>query len=222
MYCIVGLGNPGDKYAHTRHNVGFDVLDTLAAQLGISVTRSRGGALVGEGTFRGEKVALCKPQTYMNLSGEAVSALVHWYKLPPERLLVIYDDIDLAPGWLRIRREGSAGTHNGMRSIVQCLGTEAFPRIRVGIGGKPEAFELADWVLSRYHSEEELRTAKEVYAQAAEAAQEWMRNGIDSAMNRYNTKKPKPEKPPRKPASPEADGNAAPTDAPSTATGADA
>ena len=199
MFLIVGLGNPGEKYTHTRHNVGFDVLDLLSDRLSVPIARTRGGALVGEGQFAGEKVALCKPQTYMNLSGESVAQLLRWYKVPPERLLVIYDDIDLAQGWLRIRRDGSAGTHNGMRSIVGCIGTGAFPRIRVGTGGKPEEYDLADWVLSRYHGPEEKKCAETAYALAADAAMDWMRNGIDSAMNRYNTRKPKPERPPHKP-----------------------
>ncbi|NLI22896.1 MAG: aminoacyl-tRNA hydrolase [Clostridiales bacterium] len=197
MFLIVGLGNPGEKYDHTRHNVGFDVLALLSEKLRIPIDRVRNRALVGEGQFAGEKVALCKPQTYMNLSGEAVQALLCWYKLPPERLLVIYDDIDLAPGWLRIRRDGSAGTHNGMRSIICCIGTEAFPRIRVGIGGRPPQFELADWVLSHYHTPEEKQTALDAYMRAADAAVEWMRNGIQSAMTLYNTQKPKPPKPER-------------------------
>jgi len=194
MYLIVGLGNPGDKYDHTRHNVGFDVLTILSEKLHIPINRTKSNALVGEGQFEGEKVALCKPQTYMNLSGEAVQQLMHWYKLPPENLMVIYDDIDLAPGWLRIRRDGSAGTHNGMRSIVTCIGTDAFPRIRVGIGGKPPAFDLADWVLSRYITPEDRKVAFDAYSLAADAAVEWMRGGIQIAMNRYNTQKPKPPK----------------------------
>jgi PTH1 family peptidyl-tRNA hydrolase len=195
MYLIVGLGNPGEKYDHTRHNVGFDVLTFLSEKLQIPITRKKCDALIGEGTYAGQKVALCKPQTYMNLSGDAVSQLLHWYKLPPEQMLVIYDDIDLAPGWLRIRRDGSAGTHNGMRNIVERIGTETFPRIRVGIGGKPPQFELVDWVLSRYTTPEDRQTAYEAYGKAADAAMEWMRGGIESAMLRYNTKKPKPVKP---------------------------
>jgi peptidyl-tRNA hydrolase, PTH1 family len=197
MFLIAGLGNPGEKYEHTRHNVGFDVLSVLSEKLRIPINRKKSAALIGEGVFMGEKVALCLPQTFMNLSGEAIGALLRWYKLPPENLLVIYDDIDLAPGWLRIRRDGSAGTHNGMRNIVECLGTEAFPRIRVGIGGRPPEFDLVNWVLARYQTPEERKAAADAYALAAEAAMEWMRSGIDSAMNRYNTKKPKPPKPPK-------------------------
>ena len=195
MYLIVGLGNPGEKYNHTRHNVGFDVIALLSEKLNIPINRTKSNSLIGEGQYAGEKVVLCKPQTYMNLSGEAVQQLLHWYKLPPERLMVIYDDIDLAPGWLRIRGNGSAGTHNGMRSIVGCIGTEAFPRIRVGIGGRPTNFELADWVLSRYQAPEEWQSAFDAYHLAADAALAWMKTDIQTAMNRYNTKKPKPEKP---------------------------
>ena len=195
MYLIVGLGNPGDQYDHTRHNVGFDVLTLLSEKLHIPITRLRFQSMIGEGQFQGQKVVLCKPQTYMNLSGEAVQQLLHWYKATPQELMVIYDDIDLAPGWLRIRKDGSAGTHNGMRSIVSCTGSEAFPRIRVGIGGRPPSFALADWVLSRYHTPEERKTAFDAYQNAADAAIDWMQNGLPSAMNRYNTKKPKPPKP---------------------------
>jgi PTH1 family peptidyl-tRNA hydrolase len=197
MFLIVGLGNPGDKYDHTRHNVGFDVLTILSEKLRIPITRLKSRALVGEGQFMGEKVALCKPQTYMNLSGEAVQALMHWYKVPPENLLVIYDDIDLDAGWLRIRKDGSAGTHNGMRSIVACIGTDAFPRIRVGIGCRPPQFELADWVLSHYNTPAERQTAFDAYTQAADAAIEWMKSGVQSAITRFNTKRPKPPKPER-------------------------
>ena len=216
MFLIVGLGNPGDKYDHTRHNVGFDVLTLLSDKLHIPINRVKSNALVGEGVFEGQKVALCKPQTYMNLSGEAVQQLMHWYKLPPENLMVIYDDIDLAPGWLRIRRDGSAGTHNGMRSIVTCTGTEAFPRIRVGIGGRPPAFELADWVLSRYQTPEDRKIAFDAYQLAADAAMEWMKNGIQSAMNKFNTQQPKPPKPARVQKHPDQDGTESKADHPPT------
>ena len=203
MFLIVGLGNPGDKYDHTRHNVGFDVLTMLSEKLNIPINRKKSNALIGEGLFEGQKVVLCKPQTYMNLSGEAVRDLLAWYKLPPENFLVIYDDIDLAPGWIRIRPNGSAGTHNGMRSIVSCIGTEGFPRLRVGTGGCPPEYDLADWVLSHYNSPDERKAAYEAYQQAADAALEWMRNGTAAAMNRYNTRKPKLPKPQvEKPADP--------------------
>ncbi len=207
MYLIVGLGNPGSKYEHTRHNVGFDVLALLSEKLKTPVARSKSKALVGETLVAGQKVVLCKPQTYMNLSGEAVQALMRWYRVQPQNLLVIYDDIDLPPGTLRIRREGSAGTHNGMRSIIAAIGTQAFPRIRVGVGVQKEGYELADWVLSHYTTPAERQTAYDAYCLAAEAAMEFVQNGIDSAMQKYSVKKPakqkeKPEAPKTEPPSP--------------------
>ena len=198
MYLIVGLGNPGAQYEHTRHNVGFDVLSLLSEKLNAPIAKRRNFSLTGEANYAGEKVLLCAPQTYMNLSGQAVQELMSFYKIEPDHLMVIYDDIDLAPGWLRIRRSGSAGTHNGMRNIVSLIGTEAFPRIRVGTGGKPPQYDLAAWVLSKYVTPEERQIAFDAYTQAADAALEWMKSGVDSAMNKYNTRKPKPEKQPEK------------------------
>lgn len=196
MYLIVGLGNPGSKYAHTRHNVGFDVMEKLSRRLGVTISREKEEALIGECFVAGQKVILAMPQTYMNLSGEAVSRLVNWYKIPPENLLVIYDDIDLAQGAIRIRKNGSAGTHNGMRSIIGLLGYENFPRLRVGVGQKREGYELADWVLGHYIGEEQ-ETADRAFETAAEAVIDYIENGIESAMCKYNTKKekkkPKPE-----------------------------
>ena len=194
MYLIVGLGNPGPKYAHTRHNVGFDVLDALARKLGVSISRERDGALVGECFVAGQKTILALPQTYMNLSGEAVSRLVNWYRLPPENLMVVYDDIDLPPGTIRIRKSGSAGTHNGMRSIVGLLGYDHFPRLRVGVGQRRPGYELADWVLSHYLPGEEQQAADAAYALAADAIIDYIENGVESAMRKFNTKKAK--KPP--------------------------
>lgn len=196
MYLIVGLGNPGSKYAHTRHNVGFDVMEKLSRRLGVTISREKEEALIGECFVAGQKVILAMPQTYMNLSGEAVSRLVNWYKIPPENLLVIYDDVDLAQGAIRIRKNGSAGTHNGMRSIIGLLGYENFPRLRVGVGQKREGYELADWVLGHYIGEEQ-ETADRAFETAAEAVIDYIENGIESAMCKYNTKKekkkPKPE-----------------------------
>ena len=180
MYLIVGLGNPGAQYAHTRHNVGFDVVDTLARKLGVTIGRERDEALLGECFIAGQKTILALPQTYMNLSGEAVSRLVRWYRLPPENLMVVYDDVDLPQGAIRIRKNGSAGTHNGMRSIVGLLGYENFPRLRVGVGQRRPGYEL--------------QTADAAYALAADAIIEYITNGIESAMCKYNTKKTK--KPP--------------------------
>ena len=197
MYLIVGLGNPGSKYAHTRHNVGFDVLDALSKKLGVSITRERDNALTGECFVAGQKVILALPQTYMNLSGEAVLPLANYYKIPPENLMVVYDDIDLPQGHIRIRKNGSAGTHNGMRSIVGLLGYENFPRLRVGVGQKREGYELADWVLGHYIGEEQ-DAADKAFALAADAIVDYIQNGIESAMRTYNTKKEK-KKPEPKP-----------------------
>ncbi|HRX08488.1 MAG TPA: aminoacyl-tRNA hydrolase [Candidatus Limiplasma sp.] len=195
MHLIVGLGNPGDKYDHTRHNAGFDVLTLLADKLGIKTAKRKGSSLLMEGQIGGEKVILCKPQTYMNLSGAAVQELMAFYKLSPDQLLVIYDDIDIPQGYLRIRRGGSAGTHNGMRSILACIDTQDFARLRIGIGQNPGPYELADWVLSRYNTAEERQIAFDAFHLAADAAIEWVRHGVESAMRKYNTKKPKPEPP---------------------------
>ena len=198
MYLIVGLGNPGSKYAHTRHNVGFDVLEALSRKLGVSIAREKDEALVGECFVGGQKVILALPQTYMNLSGEAVSRLVRWYKIEPENLMVVYDDIDIPQGHIRIRKNGSAGTHNGMRSIIGLLGFENFPRLRVGVGQKREGYELADWVLGHYIGEE-ADVQDKAFETAADAIVEYIQNGIESAMCKYNTKKPKKPKPEPKP-----------------------
>lgn len=194
MYLIVGLGNPGSKYAHTRHNVGFDVLEALSKKLNVSISRERDNALIGECFVGGQKVILAMPQTYMNLSGEAVMPLASYFKIPPENLMVVYDDIDIPQGHIRIRKNGSAGTHNGMRSIVGLLGYENFPRLRVGVGQKREGYELADWVLGHYIGEEQ-EVADKAFAQAADAIVDYIQNGIDSAMRTYNTKKEKKKKP---------------------------
>ena len=193
MYLIVGLGNPGAKYAHTRHNVGFDVLEALSKKLNVSISRERDNALIGECFVGGQKVILAMPQTYMNLSGEAVMPLANYFRIPPENLLVVYDDIDLPQGHIRIRKNGSAGTHNGMRSIVGLLGYENFPRLRVGVGQKREGYELADWVLGHYIGEEQ-ETADKAFALAADAMVDYIQNGIESAMRTYNTKKEKKKK----------------------------
>ncbi len=193
MYLIVGLGNPGSKYAHTRHNVGFDVLDALGKKLNVSISREKNNALIGECFVAGQKVILAMPQTFMNLSGEAVMPLANFYKIPPENLLVVYDDIDLPQGHIRIRKNGSAGTHNGMRSIVGLLGYENFPRLRVGVGQKREGYELADWVLGHYIGEEQ-EVADKAFATAADAIVDYIENGIESAMRTYNTKKEKKKK----------------------------
>ena len=208
MYLIVGLGNPGQQYAHTRHNVGFDVMAVLEKKLGVTISREKGYSQTADCFVDGQKVILALPQTYMNLSGLAVRELMDYYKIPPENVLVIYDDIDIPQGTVRIRPNGSAGTHNGMRSIVAETGTEDFPRIRVGVGQRGLGWNLADWVLSHYQTAEEQEIAAKAYEQAADAVLEYLKNGINSAMNRYNTKKPKKEKSTKK-AAPEGDDAAA-------------
>ena len=205
MYLIVGLGNPGQQYAHTRRNVGFDVMEKLARKLNVTIGREKDYSTIGECFVGGQKVILCLPQTYMNLSGLAVRELMDYYRIPPENLCVIYDDIDLPQGFLRIRASGSAGTHNGMRSIVGETGLEDFPRIRVGVGQRALGWQLADWVLSRYQTPEEQEAADKAYDLAAEAVLEYIENGIQSAMTKYNTKKPKKEKPKKQEEAPEAD-----------------
>ena len=189
MHIIIGLGNPGREYHRTRHNVGFDVIDVLSEKLGIALTKNAMHGLIGEGFVGGEKVILVKPQTYMNLSGQCVTELVSWYKAPMENIMVIYDDIDLPLGKLRLRANGSAGTHNGMRSIIGLLGRQDFPRLRVGVGKKPEGWELADWVLSHYQTEEDRKVQFDAFLLAADTVTDWLKNGWDSAMRTANTPK---------------------------------
>lgn len=189
MILIIGLGNYGDRYAHTRHNAGFDTIDILAQRFNIRVDRARCQGLIGEGMIGNERVALVKPQTYMNLSGDCVQAAMHWYKVTPENTLVISDDIDLAVGQIRVRPFGGAGTHNGWRDILQKTGSDRFPRIRVGVGARPAQWDLADWVLSRYQGEEQ-KIMDESFLRAADAAEHFVRHGINDAMNIYNRKTP--------------------------------
>ncbi|MBE5772128.1 MAG: aminoacyl-tRNA hydrolase [Clostridia bacterium] len=186
MRLIVGLGNPGEKYSHTRHNVGFDVIDILSQKLDIPVKKLKCRATIGEGMLGGEKIVLIKPQTFMNLSGLTVSDALSWYKAEPKDMLLIVDDIDLPLGQVRIRAKGGPGTHNGLRHIVQCTGTGDFPRVRVGVGAPPPEWDLADWVLSKYADEAARKTAFDAYMLAAEAALCWAEHGIDLAMNRHN------------------------------------
>lgn len=188
MYVIVGLGNPGSRYERTRHNAGFRTVDRLAAGYGIEFSQKKHRALCGAGVIEGQKVLLLKPQTYMNLSGESVREAVEYYKVDPEReLLVIYDDISLDPGRLRIRKKGSAGGHNGMKNIILHLGTQVFPRIRIGVGQKPEGYDLADYVLGHF-GKEERELVDEAMEHAAAAAAEIVSGRIDRAMNLYNKK----------------------------------
>ena len=184
-YVIVGLGNPGKKYATTRHNVGFLALDTLAKESGIQIKKIKHKALMGEGRIDGKKVVLVKPQTYMNKSGESVQELVNFYKIPIENLVVIFDDIDLDPGKLRIRKKGSGGSHNGMRNIIRLLGDDQFPRIRIGVGRPPEHQDLASFVLSQF-GDEEKRDVADTIEKASLAAKTIVSEGLDVAMNLYN------------------------------------
>ena len=183
---LIGLGNPGDKYARTRHNVGFDVIDIISSKINVNVTKLRWHALSGQGVYDGRRVTLAKPVTYMNDSGRAVAEMLA--SLRPTLFAVIYDDIDLPQGQLRVRASGSAGTHNGMRSIIQHIGRTDFPRIRVGVGKPPPEWELADWVLSRYATVEERSAAFDAYNRAAEAALTMASQDVEAAMRTYNVK----------------------------------
>ena len=186
MWLIVGLGNPGATYAHTRHNIGFDGLDALATRHQLAFRGKRANSLLAEGHIADQRVALVKPQTFMNLSGQAVVALCGWYKLDPAKeLLVVYDDMDLPFAKLRFRERGSAGTHNGMRSIVGQLGGNEFPRLRVGIGQAPGKMDAAAYVLSRFSKEEEGERSA-LLTTIADAVELVLREGLTTAMNRYN------------------------------------
>ena len=183
----MGLGNPGDKYEKTRHNVGFNVIDLLAKEYSIDVSKIKHKALIGEGRVGTEKVILVKPMTYMNLSGESVADICNYYNIDLENLIVIYDDIDLDVGKIRIRKKGSGGTHNGMRSIIKCLGSNEFPRVRVGISKPKNGQDLADFVLSRFSKEDE-KSLQESFENSVAAVDCAIRNDLDLAMNRYNMK----------------------------------
>ena len=185
MYLIAGLGNPTREYEKTRHNVGFDTIDVLADRINTDVAERKFKGLYGKGMLGGEKVILLKPQTYMNLSGESVRAAADFYKIPPDHIIVIYDDISLDVGHLRIRTKGSAGGHNGIKNIIAHLGTQEFPRIKIGVGGKPPRMDLADYVLSRFPAEER-KIMETAFRDAAEAAGVLIAEGPDAAMNRFN------------------------------------
>ena len=197
MYIIVGLGNPGDKYAHTHHNAGFDTLTLLADRLGVSLNETKCKAKVGEGRIGGERVVLAQPQTFMNLSGESVVELMNWYKVDFDHLVVVYDDIDLEPGRVRFRAKGSAGTHNGMRSIIYLLGRDDFPRVRVGVGHAPQGWDLVDWVLAGYRTPEERQTAWDSFLDACDVICAYVEKGAEAANNLANerSRRFEPEKP---------------------------
>ncbi len=192
MYIIAGLGNPGKKYENTRHNMGFLVLDAFAQRHGIKVSKIKHKALTGEGFIAGKKVLLVKPQTYMNLSGESLREVMEYYKVPIENLIVIYDDLDLEIGALRIRKKGSAGSHNGMKSVISQLQDDQFPRIRIGIGGA-DGRDWKDFVTGGV-SKAEADILSETIDRAADAVTCMLEKGIDIAMNQYNTPKKKKEK----------------------------
>lgn len=186
MYIIAGLGNPGGKYEKTKHNMGFQVIDLLADKYHIEMNQKKHKAICGTGIIEGVKVLLLKPQTFMNLSGESIREAVDFYKIDPEtELIVIYDDISLAPGHLRIRKKGSAGGHNGIKNIIQHLGTQVFPRIRVGVGEKPEGWDLADYVLSGFSKEDEA-PVRDARGRAVEAVAVMLADGPEKAMNEFN------------------------------------
>ena len=188
MYLIVGLGNPESDYSKTRHNMGFNVINKLAKELNIEVNKSKFKGLYGDGILNGEKIILLKPQTYMNLSGESVQEIMNFYKIPEDRLIVVYDDVDIDPGNIRIRKNGSAGTHKGMISIISLINTENFCRVRVGIGMPKENIDMIAHVIG-YIPEDEVKLLDEGTEKAKEAVLEILKNGIDSAMNKYNKKK---------------------------------
>lgn len=185
MYIIAGLGNPGKEYVGTRHNAGFSCIDELADKYNISVDTEKFKGLIGKGIIEGEKVILVKPLTYMNLSGECIRQVMDYYKCDVDDLIVIFDDISLEPGKLRIRAKGSAGGHNGIKSIIQHVGSDKFKRVKYGVGDKPKGWDLADWVLGRFPAElyPDLRTGNE---NACKAVACMLSEGVESAMNKFN------------------------------------
>ena len=190
QWLIVGLGNPGPEYAKTRHNCGFRALDILAQKLGCRVDKSKFQGLFNQVTYGENKVFLLKPQTYMNLSGNSVKQLAGFYHIPPQHIIVMYDDISLEPGRLRIRADGSAGGHNGIKSIISCLGGQDFPRVKIGVGAKPHPdYDLANWVLSNFSASEE-KDLLSALERSADAALSIIDRGVPEAANRYNGSKP--------------------------------
>ena len=189
-WLIVGLGNPGKEYERTRHNCGFRAVDLLAEKLGCRIDRAKFQGIYGQTTYKGKKIMLLKPLTYMNLSGRSVLQLSAYFSVPPQRIIVMFDDISLEPGRLRVRADGSAGGHNGIKSIIQELGSQAFPRVKIGVGAKPHPdFELADWVLSAFSAQEEKALAVAL-ANAADAALTIIDNGVPEAANKFNGSHP--------------------------------
>lgn len=185
MYIIAGLGNPGEKYENTRHNAGFLVIDELAEKYNISVDMVKHKGLIGKGTIEGNKVVLVKPLTYMNESGQCIREVMDYYKADIDDFIVIFDDISLDPGKLRIRPKGSAGGHNGIKSIIAHLGSDAFKRVKFGVGSKPSGWDLADWVLARFPKEQD-KMLEEARKRACEAVACMITEDVTSAMNKYN------------------------------------
>ena len=185
MYLIVGLGNPEEEYAKTRHNMGFDAINKLSQKYNIDVNKKKFKGLYGTGLIEGKKVILLKPQTYMNSSGDSIIEVMDYYGIETHELIVIYDDMDIEPGKIKIRKKGSAGGHNGMKSIIQMIGTEEFPRIRVGIGRPIHKDDEINYVIGAI-PEEDLKRLDEGIEKAQKAVEEILRNGVDSAMNKYN------------------------------------
>ena len=189
-WLIVGLGNPGKEYERSRHNCGFRALDILAKDLGCSVDRGKFQGLYGQTTYQGKKLYLLKPLTYMNLSGRSVLQLSAYFSIPPQRIIVLFDDISLEPGRLRVRADGSAGGHNGIKSIIQELGSQSFPRVKIGVGAKPHPdYDLADWVLSSFSAQEEKALSVSL-PNAAQAALAIIDHGVPEAANRFNGSHP--------------------------------
>ena len=188
-WLIVGLGNPGSEYTRTRHNCGFRALDILADKLGCKVDKGKFQGLYGQCSYRDKKLLLLKPQTYMNLSGRSVLQLSAYFHVPPQRIIVMFDDISLEPGRLRVRADGSAGGHNGIKSIIQEVGSQAFPRVKIGVGAKPNPeYDLADWVLSTFSAAEE-KALGPALERAADAALSIIDNGVPETANRFNGSK---------------------------------
>ena len=189
-WLIVGLGNPGKEYEHTRHNAGFRALDILADKLGCKVDKGKFQGLYGQCMYEGKKLFLLKPQTFMNLSGRSVLQLSAYFNIPPQRIIVLFDDISLEPGRLRVRANGSAGGHNGIKSIIQEVGSQEFPRVKIGVGAKPHPeYDLADWVLSAFTSLEEKALAVSL-ENGAKAALTIIENGVPEAANKFNGSHP--------------------------------
>ena len=185
MYLIAGLGNPGIEYEKTRHNMGFQVIDKITKEKQVELKRKKFDGIYGEANIQGEKVIFLKPQTYMNLSGKSITQFVQFYKIPLEHVLVIYDDMDILPGTIKVRKQGGPGSHNGMKSVVQELHSEAFPRIRIGIGRVKEQEEVISYVIGHVE-EEEWKVLKQGIELATKAVEEFLNHGIETTMNRYN------------------------------------